>query len=375
MTAWGEQAFPNLRHVADEAIACGVVPGMAVCVSHGHAKTTCNFGRVYGDAASAPVTPVSDATVYDLASLTKALATSLLAMRAVATCDASKFDLALPVTRWLPRAPKGVTVEHLLSHTSGWPAHAKFYEQLLPQVHPGDPAPALRSALIEQLQNTPLQALPGARSVYSDLGFIALGHILELVLEQRLDVAFERQIALPLQLRSLRFGVDPAQISNVAPTEDCAWRGRLLVGQVHDQNAWLMGGVAGHAGLFGTAHDVAALLASLLRSHADAPQPDDPIEPAILQRFWAFEAPPPSTWALGWDRPSPGASLAGRLIDRRAVGHLAFTGCSVWVDPRRQTFVVMLSNRVHPVVRDDARFRALRPAVMDAALTDLHYGV
>lgn len=373
MSGLHQTAFTNLTRVAERAVADGVVPGLAVSVGQGEALLTLNFGRLYSETAGAPATTVNDLTIYDLASLTKALVTSVLAMHALATIEGDKFALDLPVRRWLPHAPEGVCVEHLLSHSSGWPAHAKFYETLMPHVPVGAPPPALRAALLQQVQSTPLQQPPGTGSVYSDLGFIALGQILELVFEQCLDAAFEQYISLPLQLPSLRFGVNSHDRDHVAPTENCLWRHRLLQGEVHDQNAWVMGGVAGHAGLFGTATDVARLVQSLLRSHAHAALPLDPILPHVVQQFWRYQAPPPSTWALGWDRPSPGDSLAGTLIDRRAVGHLAFTGCSVWLDFVRQTFVVTLSNRVHPVVQNDPRFRALRPALMDAALTDLRY--
>jgi serine-type D-Ala-D-Ala carboxypeptidase len=214
---------------------------------------------------------------------------------------------------------------------------------------------------------------PGEGNVYSDLGFVALGYVLECVFNASLDLAFEQQIATPLGLPSLRFGTDPHQRNLVAPTEQCPWRKRLIVGEVHDQNAWVMGGIAGHAGLFGTANDVVTLGQSLLRSYAGNPLANDPVNTNVLRHFWAYRNTNQSTWALGWDRPSDSGSLAGRLLSRQALGHLAFTGCSVWIDPVTQTQVVMLSNRIHPVVKNDPRFRQLRPDVMDAALRGLNY--
>jgi len=260
----------------------------------------------------------------------------------------------------------------LLAHSSGWPAHRKFYLELWPDGTAREPA-LLRNQLMSLLQHTPLQAVPGDRTVYSDLGFIALGYILECVFNQPLDLAFAQNVAEPLGLATLRFGERARDQDATAPTEQCAWRNKLMVGQVHDQNAWAMGGVAGHAGLFGTATDVTLLGQSLLRSHAGNQTNSDPVKCDVLRYFWQYRRTAADTWALGWDRPSQAGSLAGATIDRRAVGHLGFTGCSVWIDPYAQALVAMLSNRVHPTVADDPRFRQLRPAVMDAALQDVNY--
>lgn len=361
---------PALTHAVAEAVRDQVTPGVAVAVGRAGTTSSFNFGRLYAPGtAGSPTTQVDENTIYDLASLTKALCTSVLAMVAVAR---GTLDLRNDIRRWLPHAPAGITPEHLLAHSSGWPAHRKFYSELWPGGT--GPAPALlRDQLMSLLQDTPLQAAPGARTVYSDLGFIALGHILECVFNQPLDLAFARNVAAPLELATLRFGVRARDQDATAPTEQCAWRSKLMLGQVHDQNAWAMGGVAGHAGLFGTATEVALLGQSLLRSHADSPAKGDPVKRDVLRYFWQYRRNTAATWALGWDRPSQVGSLAGATIDRRAVGHLGFTGCSVWLDPYAQTVVAMLSNRVHPTVADDPRFRQLRPTVMDAALQDVGY--
>lgn len=361
---------PALTQSVTEALVDEVVPGIAVAVGKAGTTFSFAFGRLYAPrTAGFPPTQVDENTVYDLASLTKALCTSVLAMVAVAR---GTLDLRNDIRRWLPQAPAGITPEHLLAHRSGWPDHRKFYQELWP--NGTSPAPArVRDQLMSLLQDTPLQTAPGDRTVYSDLGFIALGYILECVFNQPLDVAFAQNVAEPLQLATLRFGVRACDQDTTAPTEQCAWRKKMVVGQVHDQNAWVMGGVAGHAGLFGTAADVALLGQSLLRSHAGKQTNSDPVTRDVLQYFWHYRGDAADTWALGWDRPSQVGSLAGATIDRRAVGHLGFTGCSVWLDPYAQTMVAMLSNRVHPVVTDDPRFRKLRPAVMDAALQDVNY--
>jgi CubicO group peptidase (beta-lactamase class C family) len=186
----------------------------------------------------------------------------------------------------------------------------------------------------------------------------------------------------PLQLASLGF-VDLREDAprsqfrghDVAPTEHCSVRGRLIVGEVHDLNAFAMGGIAGHAGLFGGIRDLLELCFALCAAyhgrgvHGRAPL----VSREVLREFWQPAGISGSTWRLGWDGPSATGSLAGSLISRRAVGHLSFTGCSLWIDPEQETSVILLCNRIHPKVADGPRFRAFRPAVHDAALQAVGY--
>jgi CubicO group peptidase (beta-lactamase class C family) len=188
-----------------------------------------------------------------------------------------------------------------------------------------------------------------------------------------LDRFCHERIFRPLGLRSTAF-IDLSQLrarklapvtDMIAPTERCAWRRRILCGEVHDDNAYAMGGVAGHAGLFGSAADVAALAGRL---HVCWRGEDDFVPREIVREFWARAGQvPDSTWALGWDTPSPEGSSAGRHIGPEAVGHLGFTGTSLWVDLARGLEIVLLTNRVHPA-RDNERIRELRPRVHDAAV-------
>jgi CubicO group peptidase (beta-lactamase class C family) len=217
-----------------------------------------------------------------------------------------------------------------------------------------------------------LEYEPGTRSVYSDLGFMVLGEVIERVTGLPLDRYCHERIFRPLGLRSIGFnaaarGLVPVA-ERIAPTEDCPWRRRILCGEVHDDNAWAMGGVAGHAGLFASAADVDALAGRL---HACWRGEDDVVSRDLVREFWTH--PPDgagSTWALGWDTPSPTASSAGTRISRAAVGHLGFTGTSLWIDLERNARVVLLTNRVHPR-RDNDRIRAVRPRVHDAVLETL----
>jgi CubicO group peptidase (beta-lactamase class C family) len=349
-------AFDGLRRICQDAVTLGVSPGLVVVVGAGGRNVFCDaFGHRQTDPQLLPATPD---TVYDLASLTKALVTSLLAMRAVAD---GRLRLSDPL---LPEEPAGPTLRQTLAHAGGFVAHRPFHERVA-----AEPVMRRRSRVVELAAQEPRAYPPGERSIYSDLGFILLGDRLERALGARLDTLAAALFA-PLALRSLRFGAEVGD-GPVAPTQRSAARGRLVVGEVDDLNAWAMEGVAGHAGLFGDAADVATLAHALCGAWRDAAPALVP--GPVLREFWTPARVPGSTWRLGWDGPSPTGSLAGDRISRGAVGHLAFTGCSLWIDPERETFVAVLSNRVHPVVRDDPRFKALRPAINDAALEGAGY--
>jgi CubicO group peptidase (beta-lactamase class C family) len=289
-------------------------------------------------------------TEFDIASLTKPLATVNLTMMALERGRIALADEPRP----------GVTVQQLLAHASGLPAW-----QLLA------PAPGFadaRAGIVEAVRSEPLESAPGAVSRYSDLGFILLGDWLEQRLGARLDALFTEWIADPL---GLAIGYGPRAPAPCAPTEG------ELRGVVHDENARAMGGVAGHAGLFATADDVAALAAVLLATWAGKSEigftfSDKsethftfPVSPSTLRKFWSPSGVPGSTWCLGWDRPSASGSSAGARWPRDGVRHLGFTGCSLWLDPPRGRAVVLLSNRVHPSRAND-RIKPFRPLLHDA---------
>ena len=371
------RTFEPLRRLCREAVDTGVVPGAVVLfIDEGETR----FHEAFGSRQLEPVVlPASRATIYDVASLTKAVITSVLCMRAV---ESGRLRLDSPVATYLPEFSRrghgeqpahhdadrdAVTVRHLLSHSAGLPAHRPFY--LAPSIQALPPA-ARRAAIQEAAASEPLTAPPGARAVYTDLGFITLGWLLERVGGARLDQLAEREIFRPLGLAATAFG--PLAVTaerEIAATERCPWRGRLLVGEVHDQNTWAMGGVAGHAGLFTTAAELAVISRALVaawrgdRSGAE----ESLVDRDVIREFWSPSGIPGSNWRLGWDGPSATGSQAGERLARTAVGHLGFTGCSLWIDPARERAIVLLSNRVHPTVRDDPRFRTFRPAVHDAA--------
>jgi len=296
-------------------------------------------------------------TVFDLASLTKVIATTSAAMRAVSL---RQLDLETPLADLLPewnaRADAGITLRHLLDHSSGLPAHARLWREATG-----------RSEYRRALAALAIERPAGAAAVYSDPGFMLLGFALETREAAPLDVltgAWLDDIT-----GDLRFLPPSSWRTRTAPTELDPWRGRLLVGEVHDENAAALGGVAGHAGLFGTAPAVGAFARLVLQSFQ---QPTILANPKVMMQFATKAGVPGSSRALGWDTMLP-TSSCGRRLSATAIGHTGFTGTSLWIDHERDFYVVLLSNRVHPTRANDA-FVALRPLVHDAVVESLSPG-
>jgi serine-type D-Ala-D-Ala carboxypeptidase len=312
------------------------------------------FGRL-SYAPNAPHALID--TPYDLASLTKVLVTTTLVMQLV---DAGRLEVEQPLSSLLPGFQGGgrerVTLGQLLDHSSGLPAQLPLYRELRG-----------REAFLARLLSVPLEAEPGTRSAYSDPGFLLLGAALEAHAGAPLDVLAGERILGPLGLAATGYCPAPELCARIAPTEEDPWRGRLLQGEVHDENAWALGGVAPHAGLFGSAPDLARFARCLLAGGSlDGVRL---VREATLRRFVARTGRPPGTSrALGWDTPSGPDSSAGRLMSTRAFGHLGFVGTSLWIDPEQQRYVLLLANRVHPTRAQGAEaMRAVRAAVADAA--------
>jgi len=293
----------------------------------------------------------SDDTVFDLASLTKVIVTTSLAMQHV---DRGTLRLSDRLSYWLPRwrgeDRREVLVRDLLEHCSGLTAWMPFYRDC-----------ESRLDMAEAICSLPLEYVPWTRSVYSDLGFMLLGFLLEDAGHARLD----RQFAPVAGDLELCFGIPAEWRERTAPTEHDPWRGRLLAGEVHDENAWALGGVAGHAGLFGTAPAVGAFARRVL---ATCRQDTDLARRETLARFIVRTTVPRSSRAVGWDTMLP-TSSCGTRMSARAVGHTGFTGTSLWIDPERDRYVVLLTNRVHPS-RDNPRLTALRPRLHDAVVDE-----
>ena len=346
----------------DAAVADHAFPGGVVAVGYKGQLAVHAFGRQTYDAKSPAVT--AD-TIYDAASLTKSVVTTTLV--AMLT-EAGQLDLDAPVARYIPEWATGpqqewrtrVTLRYLLTHTSGLPAHEEFYKTAkTPQ------------EMIAAICAVPLAYEPGTQSVYSDLGFILLGEIVQRVTGQPLDQLARQRIFDPLEMSHTMYRPPAATIADIAPTEmDATWRKRLIHGEVHDENAFAMGGVAGHAGMFASAPDLAAFCQMMLNGGIYAQR--RMLSRATVALFTAPAALAPATRTLGWMLPTAD-SASGHYFSPGTFGHLGFTGTSIWIDPSRDLFVVLLTNRVYPT-RDNEKIAQVRPAVHDAILSGLGLG-
>lgn len=297
-------------------------------------------------------------TVFDLASLTKPLAAAAVCLK---LAESGILDLDMPVSAimgpFIPPDKAQITLAMLLGHTAGLPAWRPYFEALRELR-----ASQRKQALLKMVLTEPLESSPGTTVVYSDLGYILLTFVLEALTGKDLAALSQERIYLPLGLRLVYNVAGIPLASEVAPTENCPWRGQVLQGCVHDDNAWAAGFPLGHAGLFGTAADVLKL-AETFRLSAKAP--GGFFDYALMTRF--LRKTPDSDKRLGFEAPSlSGASCGG--FSAESFGHLGFTGTSFWVDPVRELTAVLLSNRVN-FGRDNLLIRAFRPRVHNLLLT------
>jgi CubicO group peptidase (beta-lactamase class C family) len=358
----------------DKAISKAELPGAVVLARMPREGEVLEHVSVRGHAVLRPERlPMTRETIFDLASLTKPLATTTAILWLVHDGAVGLDD---PVSKYLPlfseRDKDGVTLRHLLTHCSGLKPWRAFHELLLEKERKTGErlltTPAAREFVIDRVVRSGLVHESGAAAVYGDLDFIALGAVVEAVAHSGLDAFCRERVFAPLGMRDTFFApladgdrLEESVRRRVAATENCPWRERVLWGEVHDPNAWAMGGVAGHAGLFSTADDVMRFAQAILDAwHARS----DALPRDLLRQFTERqEMPPGSDWALGWDTPTQAASSSGRHFSSRSIGHLGFTGTSLWIDLESEAVVVMLTNRVHQVAKK-SRFD-LRPVVHD----------
>ena len=341
------------------AVADGVTPGGVLLVARrGAVALERAAGRLTYDDDDA-VTP---STIYDLASLTKVIATTTLMMRRV---EAGALDLDHSAASRLPELEGspvgGVTLRDLLAHSSGLPCCTELFREL----GEGLDRDETRARYLEHIAATELEVEPRERSIYSDLGVLLLGEILERESGHGLAELVRDEILDPLGLADTGYLPADSLLERIAPTEFDSWRGRLPHGEVHDENTHALGGIAPHAGLFGTARDVAAFAQAMLNGGAYGGRRIVGKDMVALFTRRA-ELVPGSSRALGWDTPSDPSS-AGRYFSARSYGHTGFTGTSLWVDPELELIVVLLTNRVHPT-RENIAIRRLRPAIHDAVV-------
>ncbi|HMK38431.1 MAG TPA: glycoside hydrolase family 3 N-terminal domain-containing protein [Bacteroidota bacterium] len=338
------------------AIADSAFPGAQLAiVKDGLLVYDRSFGRLTYDPASPPV---DDGTMYDLASLTKAIATTSAVMK---MADSGKIGLDDPVAKYIPAFGAGekaaITIRDLLLHRGGFPPFRRLWLEC--------PDPA---AVMDTIAATPLVAPPGDTTIYSDLGFITLGKIVEKVAGMPLDAFVKKEFFVPLRMRSTMYVPPESLRARCAPTEaDTAWRRSVVQGTVHDENAAFLGGVSGNAGLFSTASDLALYMQMLFNKGLYAGRRY--IGEKTVSEFIEKRGPGQERW-LGWDMRSPRGSSAGAFFSGASFGHTGFTGTCIWADPTRNLAVIFLTNRVYPT-RANQRIARVRPAVNDAVMRAL----
>jgi CubicO group peptidase (beta-lactamase class C family) len=340
-----------------QAVAEKVFPGGVLLVAE---EEEIVFFEAYGYAHLSTLTPMTKETVFDLASLTKPLSTTLAVMMLIQNDQIELEDL---LGRILPdfegTAKAEVKLKNLLYHNSGLPDYRPYYNAL-ERVARSSRRKALRKLLVQEPLINPI----GKTVIYSDLGFMVLAWVVERVSNQRLDHFVADQIYQPLGLSNLFFIArnlaEPGR--HFAATENCPWRKKILEGQVHDENAYVVGGVEGHAGLFGTADNIYRLLVELLSIYRGQ-RKSDLFHQDLLHRF--FKRLPGTDKALGFDTPSVSDSSCGIGFSQNSVGHLGFTGTSFWMDLERSVIVILLTNRVHPS-RENENIKKFRPVLHNA---------
>jgi serine-type D-Ala-D-Ala carboxypeptidase len=309
-----------------------------------------------------PTAPVTASTVYDLASITKVIATTSMAML---LHQDGLLSLDQPLVQLLPGFAQGepagssrreVTLRMLLAHASGLPGYVRLFEE-----------PGGRDGLLDACLKLPLETSPGSHAEYSDPGFILLGRALEVIAGEDLESFCSREVFAPLAMTSTCFQPPAAWRSSIPPTEeDTTFRHRVIQGEVQDENCFILGGIGGHAGLFSNALDPLLYADCLLGQNQR-------FAPGTVQLFTArAELPPGSSRALGWDTPSQHSS-SGRFFSRHSAGHLGYAGTSLWIDFERRLAVVLLTNRTWPD-RKNQSIRTIRPAFHDAVRESLDRG-
>jgi CubicO group peptidase (beta-lactamase class C family) len=333
-------------------------PGASVCVA---AKDRLLGSGAVGRFEYSSQSPEgTSATSFDLASLTKVMATTTAAMLLF---ERGKMRLDEPVVNVVPEfrgedhRREAVTYRMLLAHSSGLPGHRRFFETARD-----------RESLLNLIYATPLEATPGSRVEYSDIGFIILGVALERIAGESLDAFCKREIFEPLGMTRTEFCPPARSRDSIPPTvDDKKFRKKIIQGEVNDENAWVMGGVAGHAGLFASAEDVAKFAQCMLRGGAPI------LKPETVKLFTKRQqSPAGTTRTLGWDTPSV-PSQSGKYFSPASFGHLGYTGTSLWIDPQRELAIVLLTNRTWPDNSSQA-IKQVRPAVHDAIIEAIDSG-
>jgi CubicO group peptidase (beta-lactamase class C family) len=338
----------SVRNVLQRAIADSAFPGAyAIVGTHDRIIAQQSVGHLDWKSSPAP----DEHTLWDIASLTKVVGVTTALMQLV---EQHRVDLDAPLQRYIPdwtgRNKERVTVRNLLTHTSGLPAF-KAYDQITKNA----------DSIATLMFATPLDTLPGAKMVYSDIGAYMLGRLVERVSGQPLDEYLRDHVFAPLRMRETMYRPPASLLPRIAPTEYDPLRGGLVRGRVHDERAYYLGGVSAHAGIFSSAHDLARFAQMYLNGGAL-----DGVRIVDSQTIRQFTARQVADRALGWQKPG-NSNSAGHFLSPDAFGHTGFTGTSIWMDPRRDLFVILLSNRVNPT-RANTKIGRVRVALIDGVI-------
>jgi CubicO group peptidase (beta-lactamase class C family) len=364
------QDYPYITRMLQRAIENGSTPGIALLVGK---DGTLLYRYAVGQAQIYPeAKELKEDTIFDIASLTKVVATTTAIMLLLRD---HRLKLDDPLQHYFPEFAQPVkeqlTIKHLLIHSAGLPDHIPFYELVQQEAERQGTdfigSPAAKQFVLEKICQTDLIYPPGQQYKYSDLGFILLGQIIENISGMAFDRYCHDLIFAPLQMSRTFFRRhgEPLPEGEYAATERCEWRHRIVCGEVHDENAYAMGGVAGHAGLFSTLDDLHKFMCALYRCYKGS---DSFIPKPIVHQFFSRQnLPEYSTRALGWDTPSDKDSSSGTLLSKKSVGHTGFTGTSLWFDPQRKLHIILLANRVHPS-RNNQRFLKMRSQIHDTVV-------
>jgi beta-glucosidase-like glycosyl hydrolase/CubicO group peptidase (beta-lactamase class C family) len=360
----GDAQLQPAFQVIERAIADKAFPGATVAIGYRGKVSLHAFGNLSYVANSAAI---ETHTMYDIASLTKVVATTTLVAKLAEGDFPVPLDLDARVERYLPEWATGpqpewrhqVTVRHLLTHTSGLPAFKEYWR-----------TSKNKQDTLTKIFAEPLEYEPGTKEIYSDLGIILMAEIIERLTGRTLDDLARTYIFAPLSMKDTMFRPPKTLWPSIAPTEiDNNLRHRLVQGEVHDENAFAIGGVSGHAGLFSTAPDLAAFCQMLLNGGVYAHHRI--LRRSTIAQFTTPQQLSSGTRTLGWAVPTEGGS-SGHYFSVHSFGHTGFTGTSIWIDPDRQLFVVLLTNRVHPT-RENQKIAQLRPAFHDAVMQALGF--
>jgi beta-N-acetylhexosaminidase len=364
MDARSEAQLQPAFAVVEKAVADKAFPGATLAVGYRGKVSYHSFGKLSYDANS-PATKID--TMYDLASLTKVVVTTTLVEKLVEGDFPSPLDLDAPIERYLPEWANGpqpewrrrVTVRNLMTHTSGLPPFKEYWRTSKGK------ADTLKDIFAE-----PLEYEPGTKVVYSDLGIILMAEIIQRLTGKPLDELAREYIFDPIGMKNSMYNPPKQLWQEIAPTEvDTQLRHRLVQGEVHDENAYAIGGVSGHAGVFSTSPDLAAFCQMLLNGGVYAHHRI--VKRATIAEFTLPQALAKNTRTLGWVVPTEGSS-SGHYFSAHSYGHTGFTGTTIWIDPDRQLFVVLLTNRVNPT-RENHKIAEVRPAVHDAVMKALGF--